>query len=333
MPEAPSLSDEMRIVLDRLAVEDAEAGDPTLLPPAEGRAMAAQSNRRWNVDLPPLASARTLSVNRADASGAAMQVLTPVDAAPGLILNIHGGGWAFCSAATHERAARLLAVEAGVSVVSFDYRLAPEDPFPAGLDDCIAVWRQLIAGTLPLGTVTGPIAIAGDSAGANLAVALMLHELSHGRRVPDMGLLFYGVYGADFDTLSYRQCANGPGLTRAKMMRYWDWYAPAGIVRSDPLVAPICAGDDILFDLPPLYLNAAEIDPLRSENEAFHARLRKLGRTDIFRLHEGVVHGFMQMTTRLAAARAAIAEAGSAYRQFAGQTKQNTKRMEETSDA
>ena len=335
----PSLLPEMRIVLDRLAVEDAELDDPTRLPPAEGRALAARSNARWNVDLPPLASARTLSVTRADGDAVPLRLLTPPDAAPGLILYIHGGGWAFCSTATHERAARLLALAAGVAVATFDYRLAPEYPFPAGLDDCIALWRRIASGGLADVPARWPLAISGDSAGANLALALMLYELSHGRRVPDLGLLFYGVYGADFDTPSYRQCADGPGLTRAKMMRYWDWYAPPGtVLRSDPLVAPLCAGDEILVDLPPLYLNAAEADPLRSDSEALHARLRALGRSDPLRVHEGVVHGFMQMTTRLAAARTAIAEAGSAFRTITGATNPNAtnpnaKRMEETSDA
>ncbi|MGF1623508.1 MAG: alpha/beta hydrolase [Alphaproteobacteria bacterium] len=330
----PSLLPEMRLVLDRLAVEDAGLGDPTLLPPAEGRALAARSNQRWNLDLPPLAGARTLSVTRADGDPVPLRLLTPPDAAPGLILFIHGGGWAFCSTATHERAARLLALEAGVAVATFDYRLAPEDPFPAGLDDCIALWRRVAAGGIAGIPARGPLAISGDSAGANLALALMLHELSHGRRVPDLGLLFYGVYGADFDTPSHRQCADGPGLTRAKMMRYWDWYAPHGaVLRSDPLVAPLCAGDDILADLPPLYLNAAEVDPLRSDSEALHARLRALGRADVFRLHAGVVHGFMQMTSRLAAARAATAEAGAAFRQMTGASNPQMKRMEETSHA
>ena len=331
----PPLLPEMRAVLDRLAEEDAGLDDPTLLPPAEGRALAARSNERWNTDLPDMAAVNTLPTTGADGAPMPLRLLTPPEADRGLILYVHGGGFAFCSGATHERAARLLAIESGVTVATFDYRLAPEAPYPAGLEDCIAIWKQVATGAiLPAEIAGGLLAVSGDSAGANLALALMLSELTHGRHVPDMGLLFYGVYGADFETESYRQCAEGPGLTRAKMMRYWDWYAPhATTVRTDPLVTPLSAGDDILIDLPPLYLNAAEIDPLRSDSEALHARLLALGRNDRFRLHRGVVHGFMQMTLSLAAARAAVAEAGSAFREMAGLPRQNTNHKEETTDA
>lgn len=328
-----SLSPEMRLVLDRLAVEDAGLPDPTLLPPADGRALAARGNARWNVDLPPMARIATLDARRADGAAMPVRLLVPPQARPGLILHIHGGGWAFCSTETHERATRLLALAAGVAVASFDYRLAPEHPFPAGLDDCVTLWRGIVAGTVA-GLPPGPLAVAGDSAGANLALALMLHEQRQGRRLPDLGLLFYGVYAADFETPSYRRYAEGPGLTRAKMMRYWDWYAPPGQVsRTDPLVAPLHADDPSLAALPPLYLNAAQVDPLESDSALLHARLAALGRRDRFRLHEGVAHGFMQMTTRLAAARTAIAEAGEAFRTLAGQGNDTMNRMEETSDA
>lgn len=329
-----TLSPEMRVVLDRLAVEDAGLPDPTLLPPAEGRALTARLNARWNVDLPAMAAVCSLSVPGGDGRPVPVRLLVPPQADPGFILYVHGGGWAFCSAETHERAARLLALDAGVAVATFDYRLAPEHPFPAGLDDCVALWRAAAAGAVDGLPTAGPRAIAGDSAGANLALALMLHEQRQGRRLPDLALLFYGAYGADFDTPSYRDRADGPGLTRAKMMRYWDWYAPPGRVdRADPLVAPLHADDASLAGLPPLYLTAAEIDPLRSDTELLHARLAALGRRDPFRLHEGVVHGFLQMSTRLAAARTAIAEAGSAFRQLAGPVNENTNPMEETSDA
>src|SRR5690606_22063255 len=98
--------------------------------------------------------------------------------------------------------------------------------------------------------------------------------------------------------------ADGPGLTRAKMMRYWDWYAPAD-QRDDPRLCAARAPDDALRALPPLYLNAAGLDPLRSDAERFHARLTAAGRSDRLRVWDGVVHGFMQMTAVLPEARAA----------------------------
>ncbi|WP_265517449.1 alpha/beta hydrolase [Nitratireductor luteus] len=314
-------SPEMQAVIERLAREDGRLGDPTLLPPAEGRAMAAAANVRWNRDLPALERCTDLSVPVEDGRAIDCRLFTPARAASGLIFFIHGGGWAFCSIDTHERAARLLAVEAGVPVLSISYRLAPENPFPAGLADCVVVWRQVRAGTSPLGAVDGPVAVAGDSAGANLALALMLHEQAESRPAPDQGLLFYGAYDADFGSQSYLEHACGPGLTRGKMMRYWNWYAPDPAARANPLIAPLRAADAALAALPPLYLNAAGIDPLRSDSENLHARLTALGRTDRLRIHRGVVHGFMQMSLDLAEARTATSEAAFAFREMAGASK------------
>ena len=304
----------MRTILERLAAEDAGLPDPTLLPPAEGRLQAAVANRRWNVDLPEVARVENLALHGGHVRPMAARIHVPQGlAGRGAILHIHGGGWAFCDVDTHERASRMLAIESGAAVLSFNYRLAPEHPHPAGLQDCVAAWRSLLSGEAGL---KGPFAVAGDSAGANLAIALMLHEASQERTLPDAGLLFYGVYGCDFETASYREHADGPGLTRAKMMRYWDWYAP-GAARRDVLAAPLLAGDGDLAALPPLYLNAAAIDPLRSDSELLYRRLTAMGRNDRYRLHAGVVHGFMQMSRELEEARLAFALAGEAFRSLA----------------
>lgn len=308
-------SSDMMKILDRLAVEDAGLADPTLLAPEEGRAQAAASNERWRVDLPEMARVEDVSI-AGPAGDIACRILTPKGTPHGTILFIHGGGWAFCSMDTHDRCARLLAIEAQATIVLCDYRLAPENPYPAGLDDCRAVWAALSGGLEPFANQSGPFAISGDSAGANLAMALMLEDGPQ----PDCGLLFYGVYGADFDTASYRECVNGPGLSREKMMRYWDWYAPAK-VRNHPQVTALSASDEVLKKLPRLYLNAAEIDPLRSDSQLIFSRLSGLGREDKFRLHGGVVHGFMQMTNVLEEARIAVADAGAAFRTFTAEKK------------
>lgn len=299
-----TLAPEMRAVLDRLLAEDGVQPDPTLLPPAEGRAAAEAANRRWNGPEP--AMARELCVETPD--GRRAHVFLPAgDLGREAILYIHGGGWAFCSAATHEGAARQLAVETGAAVVTFDYRLAPEHPYPAGLEDCLAVWagrEAILAGRR--------WSVAGDSAGAHLAVALMFRL--NGRDLPATGLLFYGVFDADFESPSYVEVAEGPGLTRAKMQRYWDFYTPAAGRLEDPCLTPARAPDAMLAALPPLYLNAAEIDPLRSDAERFSARLTALGRTDRFDIVPGVVHGFMQMSRWLPQSVAAYRRAGEVFR-------------------
>ena len=305
MSASDLLAIEMRAVLDRLATEDGPQPDPTLLPPAEGRAVAEASNRRWNHEGPVMA--RELIVETADGRRAYVYIPTG-DSGVQAILYIHGGGWSYCSAATHDGAARWLADAAGAPVVTFDYRLAPEHRYPAGLEDCLSLWAGR-EGILP-----GRIwSVSGDSAGANLAMAMMLRL--DGRDLPQSGLLFYGVYDADFDSPSYRAIAEGPGLTRDKMRRYWDFYTGPDADRlADPGLTPANAPDAALAALPPLYLNAAEIDPLCSDSERLAARLHALGRKDRFDLIAGVVHGFMQMSLWLPQSVDAYRRAGDAFR-------------------
>lgn len=226
---------QMQAILERLAREDAGLPDPTTLPPAAGRRQAAETSRRWNRDLPEM-EVRALTLAGGDGQPMACRIYRPEGAGPqGAVLHLHGGGWAFGNLDTHERAARKLALACRLPVLSCDYRLAPEHPFPAGLEDCRAAWRALRGGAAGL---AGPFAVAGDSAGANLALALMLAETApQGGGAPDAGLLFYGAFAADFDTESFRAFADGPGLTRDRMRRFWDWYA-SGDQRSDPLAAP-----------------------------------------------------------------------------------------------
>ena len=306
----------MRAVLSRLAAEDAGLGDPTLMRPADGRALAETTNRRWNEQLPAMDNVTDFVLQATEGHEIACRLLRPEEAS-GLIVFVHGGGWALCSMATHERAARLLALEAKASILTFDYRLAPENPFPDGLNDCKAVWKAVMEGHPALFDATGPLGIAGDSAGANLALSLILDLQNESKPFPDTALLFYGVYDANFNTASYIALADGPGLTRAKMMRYWDWYTSDPADRNKALVSPQRASDAQLRKLPPLYLNAAAIDPLRSDTENLVRRLRSLGRTDRYSLYPGVVHGFMQMSRDLPEARMAAAEAGSAFRELA----------------
>ncbi|SFB17324.1 acetyl esterase [Poseidonocella pacifica] len=290
----------MKRLLDRLAAEDEGLADPTTLTPEAGRALATLTNMRWNADLPDVAEARTVMI----ADLPARYVVPHNDAGTDAILHVHGGGFAFCSAATHEGAARRLAIACRAPVLTIDYRLAPEQPYPAGLDDLQDAWNARAP--------ERRWSVAGDSAGANLALCAMLRLINEGAELPAQALLFYGVYDANFDTPSYLTYAEGPGLTRAKMQRYWDWYAPAG-ARNVETVAPLRASDAQLRALPPLYLNAAGLDPLRSESEMLAARLHALSRTDPFDLIDGVVHGFMQMGSFLPEARHAFDKAGEIF--------------------
>jgi len=297
------MTPEMQAIVARTKAEDADLVDWLELPPAEGRAQSFHVNERWNVDLPEMEA-----VDGTLAGLPARTLTPPNDAGKGAILFVHGGGFAFCSQDTHQRSARSLALAAAAPVVTFDYRLAPEHPFPVPLEDTRSAWADF-APRYPGRT----LGIAGDSAGANLSLTAMLAGLTP---MPDTALLFYGVFGADFESPSYRVFAETSGLTRAKMIRFFDWYVPES-ERDNPLVSPLCASDEALKALPPLYLNAAGIDPLLSDAERLSARLKSLGRDDPFDLYEGVLHGFMQMTVALPVAREAHQAAGAFFQKIA----------------
>ncbi|MFD1882781.1 alpha/beta hydrolase fold domain-containing protein [Paracoccus pacificus] len=304
------------------AAADAELGpasDLTLLPADQGRARFIENNRWWNRDLPALERVETVIVPASDDLGTPQLSalwLVPPQARPGVVVYVHGGGFAFGSPATHERFASELALASGRAVLSPNYRLSPEFPFPAGLMDVVATLRaaDMLAASARLHP--GPVAVAGDSAGANLALAALLYEIAAGRPSPaSAAALFYGVFDADFDSPSYQYFSDGPGLTRGKMQRYWDWYLPDPAARADPLASPLRAEPKAMAALPPLFLLAAGIDPLLSDTERLAVRLAEAGRPVDPVVVPGVTHGFLQMTRDLPQAREAAALAGAFLRE------------------
>lgn len=313
------LSDEMAALIERVLAELGPLPDPTMLPPAQGRAQSLAANVRCNVNLPAMESVTEVMVAEDPSLGSArcrLKVLVPPGGGAGAILFVHGGGFAFCSPETHERCARVLALESGLPVVMPDYRLAPENPYPAGLKDVVASLRNFFEVTADAGIRRGPLLISGDSAGANLALAAMLHEQAEGRALPDAALLFYGCYARSFASQSYVRFSEGPGLTRGKMQRYWSFYSGECAIEEDPLACPLVASDAALAALPPLYLMVAAVDPLLSDTLGLSQRLKALGRDDELHIVPGVIHGFLQNTNELSAAREALAAAGNAARRL-----------------
>ena len=307
----------MEAVWDWLVEQDSHVPDWTTLDPQAARALQDGLTRRWNAELPAMESTEPLLLE--GAPPIATELSVPRGARPGCIVYFHGGGWAFGNIATHARLARLLAEDTGLRVVSVDYRLAPEHPAPAAFEDAVAAWRA-VAALSRTEAFDGPLIVAGDSAGANLALAVILAEIHEERRKPDLGLLFYGVYGADLDTPSYARFAEGFGLTRAGMRRFWDWYAPPGgaLSRDDFRLCPLAAAEADLARLPPLFLNAAGLDPLLCDTIAMARRIEAANVPHRLVLHQGVHHGFMQMSLRLPEARTAIREAAAFVAEHTG---------------
>lgn len=229
--------------------------------------------------------------------------------ATGLLVSSHGGGWVMGSIASDDVRCRALARASGAMVVSVGYRLAPEHPFPAALDDCCAVLRWVWRERETLAWPGAPVAIGGSSAGANLAAAVALAERES---VPlALQLLVCPVCDDDFDTPSYRDFAEGFHLTRDRMRWFWDQYAPDP-ARASALAAPLKAHD--LAGAPPAHLVLAECDPLRDEGLAYAERLRAAGVPTTAIIYRGAIHAFTTLAPASAVARRAFEDIGAALR-------------------
>ncbi|WP_172296441.1 alpha/beta hydrolase [Pseudoruegeria sp. HB172150] len=227
-----------------------------------------------------------------------------------ILLYVHGGGWVGGSIALNDPACRTLVAESGWNVFSISYRLAPRYPFPAGLNDVQAALGWLAQNANSMGLDGARIAIGGASAGANLSMAAAL--LQPGAFVGM--LLYYGVYDRDFDNESMLRHDTDPGITRTRVQEIFQLYAPdAG---TDPLVTPLHAKN--LSGLPPACLIAAEIDVLRSENEAMAARLREAGINTDFHIEPGVHHGFINRGRLLPTARACLSRGADFLKRLSG---------------
>ena len=211
---------------------------------------------------------------------------------PGL-LYLHGGGWVLGSPDTHDRLARELAVALDARVIAPAYALAPEHPYPEGLDDCVDAALWLGAHGEEIGIDTGRLLIGGDSAGANLAAATLLRLRGDGGSAFRAAIYIYGAFALTDATPSIQAWGDRDLILSLKMM---DWFrqlylGEAGAV-DDPFVAPI-KGD--LRGLPPAVLVVGTLDPLQSDSEMFAAALRLAGVDTELHVFEDAPHAFAQI--------------------------------------
>jgi len=305
-------SQEAQDLADWLTEQDKSLPDMVSASIQEARVIRALQSARTNADLPPIAKIERMSIpGLAGAPDILCDLIEPENALPGCIAYFHGGGWVFGDLNSHARLARVLANSTRSRVLYVDYRLAPENIFPAAHDDALAAWYWLVEQSQTRSDFQGPLAVAGDSAGANLAIGTLLHELHAGQRAPEAALLFYGVLSDDTNSPSYLRFSNGYGLTRTGMAKFWDLYVPPTqgdqSARDDFLVCPVKASDEILSQLPPIFMNAAGLDPLLCDTLEFAALIEAAGGDFELHVHEGVQHAFMQQTARLSEARRAFA--------------------------
>ena len=308
-------------VLEQAAAEfaAATANPPYLfdLGPAEGRKAVdeVQSGQiakpdideEWvTVDGGPAGSVRARIVKPAGATG-----LLPV------ILYIHGAGWVFGNAHTHDRLVRELAAGASAAVVFPEYDLSPEAQYPVAIEQNYAVARWIVSDGAGRGLDAGRLAVAGDSVGGNMTAALTLMAKERGDVPLVQQVLFYPVTDAAFDTGSYRQFAEGYFLRRDAMQWFWDQYAPDTTRRAEITASPLRATLEQLSGLPPALVITGEADVLRDEGEAYAAKLRQAGVPVTAVRCQGIIHDFVMLnalrSTR--AAEAAITQATTVLRQ------------------
>jgi acetyl esterase len=220
----------------------------------------------------------------------------------------HGGGWVWSSVDTHDRLAREYAATAEVAVVSVDYALSPEAKFPQALEECAAVTRHVATHGADWGLDPSTLFLGGDSAGGNLALATALLLRDTGGPALRGIVAVYPVCDSRLDTTSYQEFATGHGLTHERMDFYWSVYVPHAADRHHPLAAPLRAD---LTGLPPVLVQLAELDVLRSEGEALAAKLRAAAVPVELEIFPGVVHGFIRAMATVGKARNAVDKAGA----------------------
>lgn len=228
----------------------------------------------------------------------------------------HGGGWVVGNIETNDATCRALANAAGSIVVSVEYRLAPEHPYPIPLDDCYAATCWTEENAAVFGGDPSRLAVAGASAGGNLAaaVALMARDLQ-GPRLAHQSLV-YPVTDTDFERPSYAENRDGYGLSYDTMRYFWECYLPVDADTPDPYAAPMAAED--LSGLPSAYVLTAEYDPLRDEGEAYAERLRAAGVPTALTRYDGMIHGFFNAGIPFDRTWAAIDEAAGELRKAFG---------------
>ena len=290
-----ALTPDAQAVFDRLAA----AGNPTV--GQLGVELSRTLLGNWNRSGTPGPDMPTEDVT---ADGVPVRVYRP-EGATGTLVWFHGGGWCLGSVDEHDDFCRHLADTAGVHIVSVEYRLAPEHPFPAGFEDAWTATRWAVE------HMPGPVAAGGDSAGGNLTAAVTLRARDEGGPALAFQLLVYPSVDLEMSYPSVRENGEGHFLYATDLAWFSEHYT-AGHDRRDPYVSPLYAADHA--GLPPAYIVTAEYDPLRDEGEAYGLLLEKAGVPVQVRRWDGQMHAFFTVVGVYEAAEPALREAVAALR-------------------
>lgn len=258
---------------------------PTLKPDVLALVRAGMLQSGLALPAPPVETVRDLA-----ADGVPLRLYRPESAEPlPLLVFLHGGGWLLGNLDSHDAMYRILSDRTGCALLAVDYRLAPEHPFPAALDDADAAWKRAQAMAPELGCDPDRVALGGESAGANLAAALTLRLREAGRGQPLFQLLVHPATDLHFDLPSFGE-VEAPGLDRDYLAQCVAMYAGDANL-SDPLISPLRAGRH--EGLAPAIVLTAEEDPLRDDGEYYARALATAGVETLCQRLPGLPHGFL----------------------------------------
>ncbi|MGW6822613.1 alpha/beta hydrolase [Streptomyces sp. NPDC055005] len=280
------------------AFANATAQPPYLyqIPPADGRKAVDDVQNGEGVPLPAV-DEEWITVQGGPTGEVRTRIVRPRGLTGPLpvILYIHGAGWVFGNAHTHDRLVRELAVGAGAAVVFPEYDLSPEARYPVAIEQNYAVARWIGGEGRDKDLDGTRVAVAGDSVGGNMSAALTLMAKERGDVDVVHQVLFYPVTDAAFDTESYEQFATGYFLRREAMRWFWDQYTTDESDRARITASPLRASLDELTGLPPALIITAEADVLRDEGEAYAAKLRSAGVPVTALRVQGTIHDFVML--------------------------------------
>ncbi len=250
-----------------------------------------------------------LAIDHRDADGVPVRIYRPsVDPDLPVVVYFHGGGWTIGSVEQFDPITRQIANATKAIVVSVDYRLAPEHPFPAPLDDCWQALGWVAQNAASFGGDPSRLAVMGDSAGGNLAAVCALLARNAGGPELSRQILVYPVTDCDFDTASYQQNGEGYLLTADDMRWFFSCYTAAetnaAVDPADWRISPLRAPD--LSEVAPAVVLTAEFDPLRDEGRAYAARLEGAGAPVVRMEYDGLIHGFFGLSAAFDASRDAL---------------------------
>jgi acetyl esterase len=285
------------------------APDRTQAPLSEVRAAVDRIGAFLGEGSAPLARERDLSLPGPHGQVPCRLYLPDDVEKPPLLVYAHGGGFMQGSLPSWDAMLRALVRQSGVAALSVDYKLAPEHRFPVAFEEMVAMVRLAAREGAGLGIDPTRLAVGGDSAGANLALATALALRDAGERPLSFMLLIYGCYSTDTESPSWQRFGRGAGLSQTQMRWIWETYLERLEQRNDWRASPVLAD---LAGLPPAHLIVGRLDPLLDDSQRLAARLKEAGVPCELTVYDGINHGFIRYGRLIATARRAIADCANA---------------------